>query len=237
MRLMSVVFPAPFGPISPKAWACEIARSTAFTATTPPKRLVRPAASSNIGRPDLLQPARAPKLRDRHEAARQVDDYEQQDQALEDVAVVLEWPQELRQGGEEGRSKDRPERIGDAADDPEDEDLHGLRECEVVRLDREREVRGETAGRRREQRTGNERAELVAVDPDALARRGGLVLADGRPRASDGRPLHAPQDVRDHREGEVDVPDLGRRGDAVEALALPGDRRREEDHPHDLAES
>src|SRR5438093_11238388 len=103
MRLMSVVFPAPFGPISPKAWACEIARSTAFTATTPPKRLVRPAASSNIGRPDLLQPARAPKLRDGHEAARQVDDHKQQDQPLQDVAVILERAQQLRQRGEERR--------------------------------------------------------------------------------------------------------------------------------------
>src|SRR5207245_6074245 len=109
--------------------------------------------------------------------------------------------------------------------------------CEVTRLERAHPVRVETTGPRREQRTGNERAELVAVDPDALARRGGLVLANRRPRASDGRPLHAPQDVRDHCEGDVDVPDLGRRGDAVEALALPGDRRREEDHPHDLAES
>src|SRR6267143_5760030 len=115
MRLMSVVLPAPFGPMSPRAWRSGIARLTAFTAMTPPKRLVRPAASSNIGRPDLLQPARAPKLREGHEAARQVDDHEQQDQALEDVAVVLERAQQLRKGGEERSSEDRPERIGDAA--------------------------------------------------------------------------------------------------------------------------
>src|SRR2546428_5619338 len=116
MRLISVVFPARFGPISPKAWPCEIARSTVFTATTPPKRLVRPAASSNIGRPDLLQPARAPKLRDGHETARQIDDHEQQDQSLKDVAVILQRAQQLRKRGEERRTGDWPERIGDAAD-------------------------------------------------------------------------------------------------------------------------
>src|SRR3981081_2535164 len=103
MRFTSVVLPAPFGPMRPNASPGGITRSTAFTATTPPKRLVRPAASSNIGRPDLLQPARAPKLREGHEAARQVDDHEQQDQALEDVAVVLERAQQLWKGGEERR--------------------------------------------------------------------------------------------------------------------------------------
>src|SRR6266550_4781382 len=103
MRFTSVVLPAPFGPMRPNAWPGGIPRSTAFTATTPPKRFVRPAASSNIGRPDLLQPARAPKLRDGQEAARQINDHEQQDQTLQDVAVILERAQQLRQRGEERR--------------------------------------------------------------------------------------------------------------------------------------
>src|SRR3989442_8937712 len=144
MRFTSVVFPAPFGPMRPNAWRGDTARSTAFTATTPPKRLVRCIVSSNIGGPDLLQPSSAPELCDRHQTARQVNDDQQQDQPLKNVAVILQRSKQLGQRGEQGRSEDWPERIRDTADDGEDEDLNGLGEGEVVRFDREREVRRET---------------------------------------------------------------------------------------------
>src|SRR6185369_9940049 len=49
MRLNSVVLPAPFGPIRLVTLPGSIDRSTAFTATSPPNRMVTPRASSSGG--------------------------------------------------------------------------------------------------------------------------------------------------------------------------------------------
>src|SRR2546430_2766729 len=142
MRLTSVVFPAPFGPMRPKACFAAIARSTSATAATPPKRLSSLTVSSNIGGSDPGQVACLADLGERREPARKVDDDAEQDQALEDVAVVLQRTKDLREGGEEGRAQDRAEDRGRAADDGEHEDLHGMGEAEVGRLDREALMRG-----------------------------------------------------------------------------------------------
>src|SRR5207245_7398917 len=221
MRLMSVVLPAPFGPMSPKACPAATARSTRSTAWTPPKVLLSCRVSSNIRGSD---------------PAREIDDDREQDGSLEDVAVVLERAQQLGQRGKDRRPEDRADDVRDASDDREDEDLHRLRERKVVGVDRERDVRGEAAGPRGEQRAEDERRELVPAHRDSLARRTDLVLAYRRPRAPSDRTLHAPEDVGDDREREVDVPELGLRRDAIQALATPGDRGREEDDAHDLAE-
>src|SRR5689334_23929158 len=47
MTLNSVDLPAPFGPITARTSPGSIARSTASTATSPPKRRVRPRHSSS----------------------------------------------------------------------------------------------------------------------------------------------------------------------------------------------
>src|SRR5438045_4497144 len=112
---MSVVLPAPLGPMSPKTRPSSIARSTAFTATTPPNRLVRAVASSNIFGPHGAQPRGTSELEQRREAARQVHDDEHEDHALEDVAVLLERLEDRRQRGEEHRAEDRAEHERDHA--------------------------------------------------------------------------------------------------------------------------
>src|SRR5207245_3236259 len=162
MRLMSVVLPAPFGPMSPKACPAATARSTRSTAWTPPKVLLSCRVSSNIRGSD---------------PAREIDDDREQDGSLEDVAVVLERAQQLGQRGEDRRAEDGAEDVRDTTDDGEHEDLHGLRERKVVGVDRERDVRGEAAGPRGEQRAEDERGELVPAHRDPLARRSALVLA------------------------------------------------------------
>src|SRR5690242_17129857 len=121
---MSVVFPAPFGPMSPNTVPDGMARSTAFTAVTPPNRFVRPAISSDIFGSDRAQPRGAAQLEERREAPRQVDDDEHEDRALEDVAVLLQRLEDRRQRGEQERAEDRAEDVRDPADDGEHEDLH-----------------------------------------------------------------------------------------------------------------
>src|SRR5207245_2290710 len=155
MRLMSVVLPAPFGPMSPKACPAATARSTRSTAWTPPKVLLSCRVSSNIRGSD---------------PAREIDDDREQDGSLEDVAVVLERAQQLGQRGEDRRAEDGAEDVRDTTDDGEHEDLHGLRERKVVGVDRERDVRGEAAGPRGEQRAEDERRELVPAHRAPLAR-------------------------------------------------------------------
>src|SRR2546428_798634 len=235
-RWVGVVGPARWGPRGPRAPPAATARSTRSTAWTPPKVLLSCRVSSNIRGSDLGEAARLAKLGERHDPAREIDDDREQDGSLEDVAVVLERAQQLGQRGKDRRPEDRADDVRDAADDREDEDLYRLRERKVVGVDRERDVRGEAAGPRGEQRAEDERRELVPAHRDSLARRSDLVLAYRRPRAPSDRTLHAPEDVGDDREREVDVPELGLRRDAIQALATPGDRRREEDDSHDLAE-
>src|SRR5438270_1399649 len=203
---MSVVFPAPFGPMSPKTVPRSTPRSTAFTAVTPPNRFVSPTISSDIFGSDPAQPRRASQVEQRRDPPWQVHDDDHEDRALEDVPVFLERLQDRRQRGEDDRAEDRPQDGGDPPDDREHEDLHGASEPELVGLDREIEVRGETAGPARDERTEDERGQLVAVHADPLARRGDLVLADGRPGAADIRHPEARAEDRDEDEREADVP-------------------------------
>src|SRR5579859_3864066 len=121
---MSVVFPAPFGPMSPNTVPGGTARSTAFTAVTPPKRFVSPAISSDIFGSDRSQPRGATQLEERREAPRQVDDDEHEDRALEDVAVRLQRREGRRKRGEQYRAEARAEEVGDPDDDGEHEYLH-----------------------------------------------------------------------------------------------------------------
>src|SRR6266851_26936 len=178
MRLTSVVLPAPFGPMSPKTCPGAIARSSSATAWTPPNRFEIRSHSSNIGRPDLLQSPGLSQLGERHQAARQIDDHEHQDEAGEDVAVFLQRAENFGKGGEERRAEDRAGDARRSADHREDQDLDRASETEVTRLDRKVQMRREPAGPRSEGRAGDERGELVAADGDALARGGDLVLAD-----------------------------------------------------------
>src|SRR5437870_206943 len=55
MRLNRVVFPAPFGPMSPVIWPCSMLQCTWCSASSPPKRFVTSRTSrSFIGYPSLI---------------------------------------------------------------------------------------------------------------------------------------------------------------------------------------
>src|SRR5262249_36019383 len=78
---ISVVLPAPFGPMM----ACNSPRRTSSTilseATTPPKRLVRPAMRSSAS-------ARAKPRQHATDATAAIDRDQQQDRAEDDVGVL-----------------------------------------------------------------------------------------------------------------------------------------------------
>src|SRR5260221_989955 len=163
IRLISVVFPAPFGPISPNTMPWGTARSTAFTATTPPNRFVRPTVSSNIRSPHLAETRGAADVEQRHQAARQVHDDHDEDRALQDVAIFLERLERRRQRRQERGPEDRAEHVRDAARDREHQDLHRAREAVLVRLEREVEGPGQAPGPPPLQRTPAQRRQLVAA--------------------------------------------------------------------------
>src|SRR5690242_20462404 len=49
-RLMSVLLPEPFGPITPSAWPARTSKVTSFTARTAPKLLKSPSTRSTTSR-------------------------------------------------------------------------------------------------------------------------------------------------------------------------------------------
>src|SRR5688572_7393904 len=61
MQLKHVVFPDPFGPMSPRISPARTSNDTALSAVNPPNRLVNPATSS-MRLSAIDQPLRAPAL-------------------------------------------------------------------------------------------------------------------------------------------------------------------------------
>src|SRR5437879_3370255 len=127
-RLTSVVLPAPLGPIKPKMVPCSISRDTSSTAWTPPNdRLTLVSCSSAL----TGSPARPPARRDDGEAApaddalRPEDDDQDQDDAVDDVAIGGKLAHNLRQRGEEDGSHDWADHVRRPADHGEGEDLDG----------------------------------------------------------------------------------------------------------------
>src|SRR5215208_960833 len=85
IKLNSVVLPAPFGPITLRISPGSSARSTPSTAWTPPKCRFSPRISSSgatSGPPD--------------QAARPEANHQQQQDAVQDVAVVGQGAEQLR---------------------------------------------------------------------------------------------------------------------------------------------
>src|SRR6266568_3939125 len=84
-RLRSVVFPAPFGPMSPCTSPAPTAKVAPSTARTPPKARETPSTDKSTGGPPLLAPrAQAPGQRD--EPVRQEEDDGQQHEPVREEA-------------------------------------------------------------------------------------------------------------------------------------------------------
>src|SRR5258706_662031 len=192
-RLNSVDFPAPFGPMTARISPRSTARSTASTARSAPKCLVRPIHSRS-GTPSLLA------LRDRHRAGALEPTHEQSPDALRrqhdetDEHRAEEQRPEIRDAGqlmleeeEEGAAQDRTDQRSGAADDHHDEHLSGHQPEEQLGRGEAREGRVERAGKRSEGVGQDDRSNLVRTGVVAERRRLRLVLADAGEHGAERR--------------------------------------------------
>src|SRR5581483_366733 len=178
----SVVFPAPFGPITACVSPAASSRSMASLAVTPPKRFVSPCTSSS-GRGLALMLAGEERM---DAALVQQDD--EQHQGTEDRHPVL------RQGGQDLFEDDErrgPDRSARNASEPaqDDHDEQVARELPVKQAwARERiEVGIEGAAEPREGAGEDERDELVAVGVEAERLHAALVVLDAAQDAAEPR--------------------------------------------------
>src|SRR3989441_136407 len=155
--LKSVVFPEPFGPITPTVSPSATTTSTPSRATSPPKRTVSPVTSSKLtvvagaarpvnavgGLPWVRRgsvrptPATSPVSPDPRgpEAAGTVEEHDDDHDAVEEQAVLVEESEALGQGHEQaGAQHDARDRVH-AADDDHGEHDERIAEVEVGRRD------------------------------------------------------------------------------------------------------
>src|SRR3954449_1951092 len=97
MMLMSVLLPAPFGPMSAATSPLSIAKRTSFSACRPPKRLLTALISSLTPRPrrftargDALRQALHAVQNRMQEPLRQIGDDRDQEHAIDHYVVVPE---------------------------------------------------------------------------------------------------------------------------------------------------
>ena len=238
-RLISVVLPAPFGPI--RAWRAPRARSseTSLVAARPPKRLT----SERVARTVVMASCRAAEPRPGPHEALAPDEHQHDQEQAEPEVPVLRRPRrdQVVQQLEDDRAEDAAVEIAGAADDEDEQHLGAAMEVEDVE-------RGE-AGRLREQRAGRagDRAG-EGVDRDqpqrhrqADARRAQPVVAQRLQRDAERRVDEAARDEEDEREhdqrvgvggspGEIEVEAFQRReghrdrahDDALQAVGAAG---------------
>src|SRR5438093_4416554 len=239
MRLISVVFPEPLGPITPSTSPRARWKSTSSSARTPPKDRLTDAPSSSMAiggrseavRADVSQerPRRQP-LRAQAHQPRGSDQDHGDDQQPEDRRVIPEQgaPRRERQQLDQDRPVERPEHGGDPADQHHHEALHGDGHVEHgPGLDVAEPVRVDPAGEAGEDGADDPHRDLVAHRGDAAARGPLLVEPDGTapvpepaPHHRDGRPEDREQETQ-HQ--EVDV--------RVRAPDVAGRDRQREPHP------
>src|SRR5947209_8565998 len=119
---ISVVLPAPFGPIIACSSPGSTVSATSPSATRPPKRLLSPAVSSSGS---AIDPARRGK---QAEDARSRKQHDQDQQRPEDRLPMLRQARQYAfEQQVERRAEHRPEQRADAAEDHHHHDLAGAR--------------------------------------------------------------------------------------------------------------
>src|SRR5918997_3685275 len=138
-KLITVVLPAPLGPISPTISPSSTAKETSSTARTPPKWRLKPSTWSSAGI-DLDPPlfgdfvgrgerrAAAPaRGEEADQPVRQEEDHQQQDHPVDELALPAgrqaDVAQQLREQGEQRGAEDRAEEVDGPADDRVGQDV------------------------------------------------------------------------------------------------------------------
>src|SRR5438270_9442328 len=227
-RLTSVVLPAPLGPISPKMVPSSISTETLSTACTPPnERVTVVSCSSALTR----SPARPPTRRDDGEAApaddalRSEDDDQDQDDAIDHVAIGGKLAHDFWQRGEEDRANDRADHVRGPANHGERQDLDGAGDAVLGGVDEEIDMGLEGPGVAGDDGADYEGDHLVDGHVDAVAGGRQLVFADRRPGLAEPSVGQPPDQVGHDRHRDQDGDDTAQRvGTRVlQALAFAGD--------------
>src|SRR5579863_7059292 len=134
-RPMSVVLPAPFGPITACSSPGGTASVIASAATTPPKRLLRPSIC-NSGSATQTAPKQS------GDPAVHVDRDQEQERTEDQVGILGDARQRLLQQQESHRSEQRAE----AAEDDHDDEIAGARPMHHRRADEVGVISEERAG-------------------------------------------------------------------------------------------
>src|SRR5256714_13256859 len=196
---ISVVLPAPFGPISACTSPRVTSKVTSSVATTPPKRLLTPRSSSMA----------APSEEAGNTLGRQHDDRQQHD-AHREAGMVLVVRRELREPddavvgdqmleAEEHRGADDAAPEGaDAAQDHHDHQRAGLDPVKQARADIARLVGDQRARQAADAAGDDEAEELVAIDRKADRFGARFVLANRRDHAAEAR-VHQAMHGVEHR--------------------------------------
>src|SRR3990172_8325307 len=159
MQLKKVVFPAPFGPITLTMPPCSISKSRLLTATSPPKRLVTPSATSSgipcplpsAGRGAVDGGARcrhfigyvqfAPDDPGGQQPFRPVTHHRDQRDPVEQEPVARQLAEELRDADQERRPDHDAGDAAHPADDDDGDDVDRDEELDVAGDDRAHQPR------------------------------------------------------------------------------------------------
>src|SRR4051812_5390919 len=202
---MSVVFPAPLGPMRACTSPSAISSATLSVATTPPKRFVTLFSSSIFS-----------SRNETGNALRREEHDDEQDDADAQAGVLLVIRRDLREPGkrvigydvlepeEHGRADYAAPEVTDAAEDHHDHEGPGLQPVQHVRIHVLAMAREQCAGKSARGPGHDEAQELVAVDGQAERLHPGLVLADRNHHPAEPGMDHAVQRVEGGEEEEED---------------------------------
>ena len=166
IRLKVVVFPAPFGPIRLTNSPSATSRSSAATATTPPKCRVKPRICS-----------RGATLDRPHEALRAETDEQQQHDAVNENSILGGEAKSLRQCDESERAKNRAENVAHSAEDRHRHSEQGKLGVEGLIVQIGIEMGGDSAVDASAKSREGEGERLVALNLDSVRTRRDLVVA------------------------------------------------------------
>src|SRR5881296_1183056 len=160
---ISVVLPAPFGPMIASVSPSATSRSTPSVATRPPKRLVSPRTASSVS-----ATGDAGAGQQAEETAPGVEDDEDEQRAEHDLPVHRPRREHVLEEQEGDGAEHRAVQRAHAAEDDHDHDLAGARPVHVARRQVLALVRQQGAGQPADGARDHEGGELVAErrEPD-----------------------------------------------------------------------
>src|SRR5580693_5335032 len=186
---ISVVLPAPFGPMT--AWTSPATTSSdsASLAARLPKRLVRLSmrnSGSGMG-------AAAVGFEQRQHAASCEQSDEDQKRAEDNLPVLGPARENRFQTDQDGRADQRPEQSGRTADDHHDHEIARLRPVQHIRADEFGEVGHQRAGQTGARAGDDEGYEFVPVSRNADRRQPALVLPNAAEHQTEPRLDETPE--------------------------------------------